>query len=160
VCQPFTLAFPAHGKVAEKKKSPCVVSKSSRKHVRHVLIVDDEPEILNMIETFLADEDFKCHFAHSAEEAWSSLGSLDVDCILLDVNLPGQSGIEMLETLREEHPNIAIVMITACEDPSTAMEAVGAGAYGYLTKPFTKRELIITILHVLDSGGRELQNQD
>jgi len=136
------------------------VSNSSLDQVRHVLIVDDEPELLSMVETFLADEEFECHIAHSAEEAWSSLGSTHVDCILLDINLPGQSGIDMLKTLREEHPDIAIVMITACEDPSTAMDAVGAGAYGFLTKPFTKRELIITILHVLDGGGLELQNQD
>ena len=127
------------------------MNKTSDENTFNILIVDDETDICNMVRAFLTDEGYQCHCSCSAEEAWAIIRSRDVHCILLDVNLPGESGIEMLEPLRCEHPNIPVVMMTGRKDPDTAWEAVAGGANGYLTKPFTKRELLITVSHVLQS---------
>jgi CheY-like chemotaxis protein len=127
------------------------VNATSNEHAREVLIVDDEPELCSILETFLAAEGYRCQRSASVEEAWGIVHSRNVHCILLDVNLPGQSGIEMLKPLREQYPNIPVVLMTVKEDAATMVEAVDFGVHGYLPKPFKKRELIAVLSGVFSN---------
>lgn len=91
-----------------------------------------------MVETFLSAEGYRCSSAPSVDEAWEIVRSCNVDCILLDVNLPGQSGMAMLKPLRKEYPNIAVVMMTVRDDAATVVDAVELGVQGFLAKPCSR----------------------
>lgn len=124
-----------------------------------MLIVDDEPEMLQLVDAYLTSEGYQCYTSPSVEEAWAAIRDHEIHCILLDVQLTGLTGIEMIKPLQEEHPDIAIVMMTAVDDRATALEAVHAGAYGYITKPFTKIALIVTMLNAFHRRRLELENK-
>ena len=135
------------------------MNETSEEHVRNILVVDDEPEINNVVVAYLTDVGYLCHAVSSAEAGLVVVGSHAFDCILLDVNMPGQSGLEMLKTLGQKHSKIPVVMMTARDDPDTAMEALGGGAYAYITKPFSRKKLLMTMLQVFDNHDPELKNR-
>ena len=147
------------GRVRNSSKIRNPVNTSAGKHTNSVLIVDDHAEMRQLVEAYLTSEGYKCHTAPSVEEAWAVIRSHDIHCILLDVQLTGLTGIEMIRPLQEEHSDIAIIMMTAVDDPATALEAVRAGAYGYITKPFTKISLIVTMLNAFHRRRLELENK-
>jgi DNA-binding response OmpR family regulator len=128
-----------------------------------VLIVDDEDAIRNILYRKLKLDGYYCDVAADGKEALYKASSKSFDLVLLDINMPGLSGMEVLRRLAADYPDTCVIMITAIQDTKIYLEALRLGAYDYVTKPFdlddissrVKRALEIRRL-VLKKGGRQL----
>jgi len=109
-----------------------------------ILIVDDEPQIRRVIRTALISEGFLTVEAPAAEEAFEKFREERFDLILLDVNLPGMSGLEACAEFRRGS-DVAIVMLTVRNTERDKVEALDAGADDYVTKPFSMPELLARV---------------
>ena len=101
-----------------------------------VLIVDDERSITDFLSTVLEEEGYRCITAASGEDALKKLSMGDADVALLDLRLPGMSGMDVLRAIKSTYPRTVIIIVTAVGDAKTAVEAMKTGAVDYITKPF------------------------
>lgn len=106
-----------------------------------IMIVDDEPDILVVLEEFLSKEWFKVLTARNGKDAVEKLSSNDIDLILLDMAMPDMNGIETLKELKKIKPNISVIMITAYRDAEKVVEAFRLGACDCIFKPFDLKYL-------------------
>ena len=107
-----------------------------------VLVVDDEKNMRLSLKTILTDEGYAVRMAESAEEALGLLGQEEVFMVITDARLGGMSGYELLGKTHTRWPDLPILMITAYATPKLAVEAIKAGAFDYLAKPFAPEELL------------------
>lgn len=124
-----------------------------------LLIVDDEEPLRRWEERVVRDSGYSCDGARDASSARVRLESDSYRLALLDVNMPGDSGIELLSEIRRDHPEVAVLMVTGEDSTELAMAAIELGAYGYLVKPIGSGELIINIANALHRRRGEAQNQ-
>jgi DNA-binding NtrC family response regulator len=125
-----------------------------------VLIVDDEEVLRDVLETVLRREGFDVILAASGEEALSVLdGDADVDLVILDVMLPGISGIDTLRAVRISNPQLPAIVITAFSSIDGAIEAMKHGAYHYIPKPFKNEEVILTVNKALEQRFLSRENE-
>lgn len=110
-----------------------------------LLIVDDDPRVVLLLESMLQPEGYECTRAGGAEEALERLGERDFAVALVDVLMPGESGLELVDRALELYPFLAVVMVTGVDDPEIAELALQSGAYGYLIKPFTHSEVLVAV---------------
>jgi two-component system KDP operon response regulator KdpE len=113
------------------------------------LVVDDEPALRKTIRTSLAASGFTVEEAGSADEALSAVRKRPFDLVLLDVNMPSGSGIEVCRKIREMGQRTGIIMVTVRDAEDDIIQALEAGADDYVTKPFRLRELIARLGAVL-----------
>ncbi len=111
-----------------------------------VLIVDDEPALRRSLARVLSAEQFDVLTAEDGVAALSLLKTTRVDVVLLDVMMPGMSGMEVLARIKKEHAEVEVVMMTGFADIDTAVAAVRQGAYNFLTKPFGPTETVAIAL--------------
>lgn len=114
-----------------------------------VLIIDDEDAICDLVCEELAGEGYDCDAASNAEDALAKLKKQSFDLTLLDIKLPGMSGMDLLKTVQKCYWMTAVVMITGVSDVNTAVEAMKLGASDYIVKPFTLNKLTASITTVL-----------
>jgi DNA-binding NtrC family response regulator len=121
-----------------------------------VLVVDDEPHIRRIVEMALGDRGYDVLTASTAEDAAELLSEQSVDVVVTDLQLPGRSGMELLADLRTRRPGTPVILITAFGTVETAVEAIKAGAYDYVLKPFSVDELESLVAGALEArpGGR------
>ena len=112
---------------------------------KKILIVDDEPLNLELLERELAAHDYTVESARNGEEALGKVGSFGPDLVLLDYMMPDMSGLEVLKELRRRGHGLPVVMITAYGTIERAAEAMKEGAYDLVTKPFDPDHLRIVI---------------
>jgi DNA-binding NtrC family response regulator len=115
-----------------------------------LFIVDDE-EIARAGITLALKKIYNVCGYGAAEDAIAALREKAPDLILLDIGLPGMSGIEALQIIKTEHPDILVIMITAYEDVQTVVSAMKLGAYDYIVKPLDMNGLIITVRNALET---------
>jgi len=123
-----------------------------------IFIVDDEQLVREGISLALRKY-YRVEAFSSAETAIESMPSNIPDMVLLDVGLPGMSGIQAIEKIKQIHPDMIVIMITAFEDVSTVVEAMKLGAYDYVVKPVQMDALLVTMRNALDavSMRKEIQ---
>ncbi len=114
-----------------------------------ILIVDDEAGIRRLLTRFLANAGYECHEADSAESARELLAARDFDLLLSDIKMPGESGVELIRYAKEHRPETGRVMITGLGSPEVSNEVIQIGVYGYIIKPVTKNEVLITVGNAL-----------
>ena len=114
----------------------------------HVLVVEDDGEMRQLVVKFLRQNGFRVTGARDGREMWASLETAPVDLILLDIMLPGQSGLDLCRALRGRS-RIPIIMVTARGDETDRIAGLEIGADDYLPKPFNRRELLARIRAVL-----------
>src|SRR6266404_3051797 len=107
-----------------------------------VLVVDDEKNMRLSLQTLLGDEDYAVRAVESAEAALELLGQEDFFMVITDARLGGMSGYEFLGKVHARWPDLPVLMITAYATPKLAVEAIKAGAFDYLAKPFAPEELL------------------
>lgn len=105
------------------------------------LVVDDEQAICDLLCDVLAEQEYTCEAVNSVQEALIVLKERTFDIALLDIKMPGASGLELLEIIHQTYPTISVVMTTAVSDANTAVEAMKNGASDYIIKPFTVEEI-------------------
>ena len=106
-----------------------------------VLIIDDEETLARNIRTYLTRHGYEARIAGSGEEGLAALDSFNPDLVLLDFQLPGMDGLEILRRIRTAARHVKVVMMTAHGGVPVAVDAMKAGAYDYLTKPLALSEL-------------------
>jgi putative two-component system response regulator len=126
-----------------------------------ILLVDDEAMIRQLLSQKLSPEGYRCEQAANAEQALEKLkkdGSIEL--VILDIKMPGKSGTELLPEIKAKYPDTAVIMATAVDDASIAINCMKAGAYDYVTKPFNLEEVGFSVKRALEKRRLELENRD
>jgi len=116
-----------------------------------VLIVDDEQVVCDVLCDELTERGYLCTAVPSGNEALARLAAQDFEVTLLDIRLPGMSGMEVLREIWSNHSGTAIIMITAVNDVDTASEAMKLGAADYIVKPFNLDRVATSIRMALET---------
>ncbi|MCP2519734.1 response regulator [Candidatus Aminicenantes bacterium AC-708-M15] len=125
-----------------------------------LLVVDDEEGIRNLLSDFLTSKGYYCTSAPSAEKALEILESEnDYSLVLSDIKMPTKSGLELLKEIKQNYPEIEVIMISALRDIDLAIEAMSNGAFNYITKPFKLQEVLITVEQALERRRLILENK-
>src|ERR1700761_8800313 len=124
-----------------------------------LLIVDDEDALRRWEERIVREQGYTCDSACDASTAHERLQQNSYRLALLDVNMPGESGIDLLAHIRREYPEIAVLMVTGEDSTKLAMTAIELGAYGYLVKPIGAGELLINIANALHRWRTDVENR-
>src|SRR5271156_4390098 len=114
----------------------------------HILVVDDQREICEMVEDYLSGEGYRVSTAHDGAEMRRALAESRVDLVILDLMLPGEDGLSLARSLREES-DVGIIILTGRGETVDRIIGLEMGADDYLPKPFHLRELLARIKSVL-----------
>jgi two-component system, OmpR family, response regulator len=114
----------------------------------HVLVVDDDPSIRQMVVDYLGDNEIKVTALASGAAIASVTAQQMIDLLILDLKLPGESGMDIARRIRADS-NMPIIMLTGCKEEADRVMALELGADDYLTKPFSPRELLARIRALL-----------
>jgi two-component system phosphate regulon response regulator OmpR len=117
----------------------------------HILIVDDDRRIRDLLSRFLTSEGYRVTTADSAAQARAKFDGLNFDLLILDVMMPGETGVEFARSIRNSAggSGVPIVMLTARHEIEHRIEGLQAGADDYLAKPFEPRELLLRVSNIL-----------
>ena len=121
----------------------------------HVLVIDDEPDIRELFSESLEEEGYVCFAAASGNEALQVLDAQGVDVAVVDIIMPGMSGLTLFEHIKDRHPYVAVIFVTAMDDVDIAVRNLKDGAYDYVLKPVTLRRLKEAVREVLDRRDEE-----
>ena len=125
-----------------------------------VLVVDDEEGIRQALTRFLTRLGYQVRAAANAAAALEHLASSHPQVMLCDIRMPGTSGIELLPKVLARDPDLAILMLTAIDEPRTAIECLKLGAFDYLIKPVDLDELELSLQHALRQRQLEVDRRD
>jgi two-component system, OmpR family, phosphate regulon response regulator OmpR len=114
----------------------------------HLLVVDDDRRIRDLLLRFLLAEGYRVTTAETAAEARAKLGGLSFDLLILDVMMPGETGFELARAIRVSS-GVPILMLTARDEAENRIKGLELGADDYLSKPFEPRELLLRIANIL-----------
>ena len=114
-----------------------------------ILIVDDEPDVREVLEEYLGTHGYVALGAESASAARAMFGRHPIDLALVDINMPGEDGLSFARHLRERHPDVGVVMLTSADAIVDRVVGLEVGADDYVSKPFDPRELVARIKSVL-----------
>ena len=116
----------------------------------HILVVEDDPRLRERLARYLIGEGFRVTAATDAADARIQLRAIDPDLMVLDVMMPGESGLDLTQSLRQDRDdNLPILLLTARGAPEDRIAGFEAGADDYLGKPFEPRELVLRIRALL-----------
>jgi len=114
----------------------------------HILVVDDDRRLRDLLQRYLSDQGFRVTVAQGAEEARAKLAALTFDLLVLDIMMPGESGLELTRSLRR-HSRVPVLLLTAMSETEDRIAGLEGGADDYLAKPFEPRELVLRINAIL-----------
>jgi len=115
-----------------------------------ILVVDDEEDYLILLRSVLEEEGYGIATARCAQEAIRILQNSDIDLIITDMKMPGKNGLQLLEIVRGQWPNIPVIIMTAHGSIERAVEAMQKGAFSYIQKPFENNSLLVFISKALN----------
>ena len=124
-----------------------------------ILVVDDEETIRKIVSRKLEADGYSCVHAVNGEDAIDKVSTQDFDLVLMDIKMPGLSGIEALPQMTFNQPDICVVMTTAVNDTQTTVEAMNLGAYDYVLKPFDLDDLGMRVEMALERKRVILDNK-
>ena len=116
---------------------------------RHILSVEDEPDLGEMFAEILASENYVPVWVASGEEAIAQLEERKYDLALIDLHLPGMPGLETTRKIRAAHPDVLVIVMTAFGSLETTAEAIGDGAFDYVSKPLDVTQLKAVVARAL-----------
>lgn len=128
------------------------------KDICHILVVDDDTRLRSLLRRFLQEQGFAVSAAKDAYEANMFLSQYKFDLLIVDVMMPGKSGIEFLADLRKEN-NVPVIMLTAMGETGDRISGLEAGADDYLPKPFEPKELVLRIKNILKRAPQNKNNE-
>jgi DNA-binding NtrC family response regulator len=124
----------------------------------HILVVDDEIAIRESLDVLLKDEGYTTRMAADGEEGLRIIDQESFDLVLLDLALPGQSGLELLPQIKERHPDLPVIMITAYGSVDNVVESIRAGAENFIQKPWDNEKLLADIRSAVARHKAEEEN--
>ena len=118
----------------------------------HILVVDDDDRLRDLLQRYLGEYGFRVSTASSAAEARTALSGLSFDLLVLDLMMPGESGLDLTKDIRRSN-SLPILLLTAMGEAEDRITGLEVGADDYLSKPFEPRELVLRIEAILRRGG-------
>jgi putative two-component system response regulator len=125
-----------------------------------ILLVEDEALFREIVCRKLTRQNYKCFESSNSQGAMEILAENKIDLVLLDINMPGKSGIEILKDIKARQQDVAIIMVTAVADVETAINALKLGAFDYIIKPVDQKILLVSIERALNMRRLEKENWD
>jgi putative nucleotidyltransferase with HDIG domain len=122
-----------------------------------ILVVDDEAMVRKLLCQKLSREGYQCDEAGSADQALVKLKEVAVELVILDIKMPGKSGVELLPEIKAGYPDTAVMMATALTDVNIVTQCMKQGAYDYICKPFDLSEVVLSVEGVLNKRKLELE---
>jgi len=122
-----------------------------------ILVVDDEKTVRNLLQRILNKAGYAVVTAADGQEALYKVSLGEAKVVLLDIKMPGMSGMEVLAKLTADSPDICVIMVTAVADMQTAIEALKTGAFDYITKPFDENDVVQKMKQAIQKWKRQLQ---
>src|ERR1700722_3961386 len=110
-----------------------------------VLIIDDDETMRHILEAELSQRGFRASSRASGDEGLALLATEDFDVVLTDVNMPGMTGVDLCHRIVSNREDLPVVVMTAFGNVETAVLAIRAGAYDFVTKPFEMEDLVLTL---------------
>jgi putative two-component system response regulator len=123
----------------------------------NILIVDDEAAIRKLLHQKLSREGYRCEEADSVAQTLNKLRSNPMELVLLDIKMPGKSGIELLPEIKASYPDTAVIMATAVTEIGVAIRCITQGADDYICKPFNLEEVALSVERVLEKRRLQLK---
>jgi putative two-component system response regulator len=114
-----------------------------------VLVVDDQAPVRDVLERILTAAGYRCRTAGSVAEGRTALAARAPALVLCDIDMPGENGLVLVDEITRVHPDVAVLMVTAIDDPAVADVALDDGAFGYVIKPFERNEILISVTAAL-----------
>ena len=124
-----------------------------------ILVADDEESIREFLEIMLRKEGYEVATVEDGQQAVDLLKRKSYDLVISDLQMPNMTGIELLRHVKDQHPDMLFMLITAFGTTETAVEAMKLGAYDYITKPFKIDEVRLNIANALRSKNLEVENR-
>ncbi len=121
--------------------------------IAHILVVDDDDGIRTLVKKYLNENNYLVNTANNAEDALEKIEIIEFDLIILDIMMPGKSGLELIKENRKKI-SAPIILLTAKGEARERIEGLEIGADDYLPKPFEPKELILRIQNILDKTKR------
>src|SRR5579871_6296026 len=125
-----------------------------------ILVVDDEEAIREVISTLLEAQGYQCTICANGRLALEAFRKDTFDLVLSDIVMPEMDGLKLLAELRQDDPDVPVIMVTAMHDISIALEAIRAGAYDYILKPFERDQLYLSVRRALDHRRLVVENRN
>lgn len=125
----------------------------------HILVVDDDTRLRSLLQRFLRENDFYVSVAKDAEAARRQLENYKFDLLIVDIMMPGETGLQFLNRLRQED-NIPVILLTAMGETNDRIVGLETGADDYLSKPFEPKELVLRVRNILKRAPQVVENQD
>ena len=125
----------------------------------HLLVVDDDARLRDLLQRFLTDQGFRVTAVADAAAARGTLAAMTFDLMVLDVMMPGESGLSLAESLRRDGNEVPILMLTARGAPEDRIAGLEHGVDDYLAKPFDPRELALRIRTILRRAAPPVASQ-
>ena len=124
-----------------------------------ILVVDDEEAIREVVSTLLTSQGYECTTCANGRLALEAFRKGSYDLVLSDIVMPEMDGLKLLGELRLEDPDVPVIMVTAMHDIAIALEAIRAGAYDYILKPFEKDQLHLSVRRALEHRALVMENR-
>lgn len=115
----------------------------------HILVIDDDRRIRELLGSYLSENNYRVSLAASAVEAREKMRGLVFDLLVLDIMMPGETGLALTQNLRSEKSTVPILLLSALAQPNDRIAGLTSGSDDYLTKPFEPRELLLRIQNLL-----------
>ena len=115
----------------------------------HILIVDDDKRILQLINDYLSKNNFRISTANNSLIAREKIENIEFDLIVLDIMMPGESGLKLTDSLKKNNFKTPILLLSALGNPDDRIKGLEIGANDYLTKPFEPKELLLRIKNLI-----------
>ena len=115
----------------------------------HILIVDDDKRILELINDYLIKNNFRVSTANNSLKAREKIENIEFDLIVLDIMMPGESGLRLTDSLKKNNFKTPILLLSALGNPEDRIKGLEIGANDYLTKPFEPKELLLRIKNLI-----------
>ena len=125
----------------------------------HILIVDDDKRILELINDYLIKNNFMVSIANNAMEARKKIENIEFDLIILDIMMPGESGLKLTSSLKKNNFKTPILLLSALGNPEDRIKGLEIGASDYLPKPFEPKELLLRMKNTPQKTG-PLKNEN
>jgi len=126
---------------------------------RRILVVDDDDAMREMVVSLLGDEGYEAEGKDGAEPALEHLRDHEVDAVVSDIRMPGQTGLELVGEIHALRPETPVVLMTAFGSIDSAVEAMRAGAFDYITKPFKRDELLLALERAFENRALLEENR-
>jgi len=126
--------------------------------IAHILVVDDDDGIRNLVKKYLNENNYLVTTASSAEDALEKINLIKFDLIILDIMMPGKSGLEFIKE-NQKRLETPIILLTAKGEPSERVEGLEVGADDYLPKPFEPKELLLRIKNIIEKTKKNDQKR-